>query len=257
MKQMKCRNCGATISYDERQINSVKCPYCDTAYAIQNPAYRQAANIPHPVYTQATNTPKKKPFYQKWWFWVIVVFLVLGSADTETDGTVQATEPTEAIIHTEETVAAQDQETEETLTMGQKNALGSAESYLRFSAFSYEGLIHQLEFEKYSHEEAVFAADNCGADWTEQAQRSAESYLSHSAFSYDGLLDQLEYEKFTSEQAQYAVDNCNADWYEQAAKRAKSYLSHSSFSREGLIDQLLYEGFTQEQAEYGVSQNGY
>lgn len=147
--------------------------------------------------------------------------------------------------------------TEETMSIGQKNALQSAKNYLSFSHFSYEGLISQLEFEKYSHEEAVFAADNCGADWNEQALKSAKSYLSFSHFSYTGLIEQLEFEKFTTEQAKYGADNCGADWYEQAAKSAKSYLEFSQFSRDGLIDQLVFEGFTYEQAVYGVEANGY
>lgn len=138
------------------------------------------------------------------------------------------------------------------MTIGQRNALESAKSYLSFSEFSYTGLIEQLEYEKYSHEDAVYAADHCGADWNEQALKSAKSYLEYSAFSYTGLIEQLEYEGFTNDQATYGVDNSGADWNEQAAKSAKSYLEYSSFSREGLIEQLEYEGFTHEQAVYGV-----
>ena len=91
------------------------------------------------------------------------------------------------------------------MTVSQKNALRSAKSYLSFSAFSYNGLIKQLEYEKYSHDDAVFAADNCGADWNEQAVKSAKSYLEFSAFSHDGLVKQLEYGGFTHEQAEYGV----------------------------------------------------
>ena len=91
-------------------------------------------------------------------------------------------------------------------TIGQKNALKTAQSYLDFSHFSYKGLIEQLEYEKYTHEEAVFAADNCGADWYEQAAITAESYLSFMSFSRNGLIDQLEYEGFTREQAIYGVE---------------------------------------------------
>lgn len=138
-----------------------------------------------------------------------------------------------------------------------ENALESAQSYLSFSAFSYSGLIDQLEYEGYSSEACAYAVDNCGADWNEQALKSAQSYLEYSAFSYSGLADQLEYEGFTAEQATYAVDNCGADWNEQAAKSAQSYLDYSSFSRQELLDQLLYEGFSNEQAEYGVTAVGY
>lgn len=90
-------------------------------------------------------------------------------------------------------------------TMGEKNALNKALSYLDYTAFSYSGLIKQLEFEGFSHEEAVYGVDNCGADWNEQAALKARSYLDYTAFSRDGLIKQLEFEGFTREQAEYGV----------------------------------------------------
>ena len=96
------------------------------------------------------------------------------------------------------------------ITIGMKNALKTAKEYLNFSAFSYTGLIKQLEYEKYTHEEAVYAANNCGADWYEQAVKCAESYLNYSSFSKEGLIDQLEYEGFTYAQAFYGVEE---NWY--------------------------------------------
>jgi len=98
------------------------------------------------------------------------------------------------------------EEETDTATMGEKNALKSALSYLDYSAFSYSGLVEQLEYEGFSHEEAVYGADNCGADWNEQAALSAQSYLDYSAFSREGLIEQLEYEGFTREQAEYGVE---------------------------------------------------
>lgn len=91
-------------------------------------------------------------------------------------------------------------------TMGQKNALAKAKSYLDYSAFSYKGLIEQLEYEKFSTADATYAVDNCGADWFEQAAKKAKSYLSFMSFSRDGLIEQLEYEGFTHEQAVYGVE---------------------------------------------------
>lgn len=143
--------------------------------------------------------------------------------------------------------------TKPNVSKGQENALKQAKSYLSHSAFSYNELVEQLEFEKYSHDEAVYGADNCGADWNAEALEQAKSYISHSAFSYSELYDQLIYEQFTADQAQYGVDNCGADWLTEAVEQAESYLSHSSFSREELYDQLIYEGFTPEQAEHGVN----
>lgn len=91
-------------------------------------------------------------------------------------------------------------------TMGEQNALKSAKKYLDFTAFSYSGLIKQLEYEGYTTEEATFAVDNCGADWYEQAVLSAKKYLEFTSFSRSGLIEQLEYEGFTEEQAEYGVE---------------------------------------------------
>lgn len=91
-------------------------------------------------------------------------------------------------------------------TMGQKNALAKAKSYLSHMAFSYTGLVEQLEYEKFSTEEATYGADNCGADWYEQAAKKAKSYLSHMSFSRQGLIEQLEYEGFTHAQAVYGAE---------------------------------------------------
>lgn len=91
-------------------------------------------------------------------------------------------------------------------TMGERNALDSAEQYLNSMAFSYSGLIEQLEYEGYSNSEATYAADNCGADWYEQAALSAKEYLDAMSFSRQGLIEQLEYEGFTYGQAVYGVE---------------------------------------------------
>lgn len=90
-------------------------------------------------------------------------------------------------------------------TLSQQNALKKAKSYLEYSAFSRSGLIKQLEFEKFSSEDAMYAADNCGANWNEQAVKKAKFYLEYSSFSAEGLIDQLKFEGFTQEQATYAI----------------------------------------------------
>ena len=148
-------------------------------------------------------------------------------------------------------------EEDQNASVGERNALKSANSYLRYTAFSAQGLIDQLEFEGYSTEEATYAIEHCGADWNEQAIKKAKSYLSYTSFSKGGLIKQLEFEKFTSSEAEYGADHCDADWNEQAVKKAESYLSLSSFSRDRLIKQLEFDGFTHEQAVYGAEENGY
>lgn len=93
----------------------------------------------------------------------------------------------------------------ENATIGEKNALDKAKSYLDYTAFSKEGLIEQLEFEGFTNAEAKFGADNCGANWKEQAAKKAKQYMEYSSFSKKGLIEQLEFEGFTSEQAEYGA----------------------------------------------------
>lgn len=91
-------------------------------------------------------------------------------------------------------------------TSGEKNALAKALQYLDYTAFSYSGLIEQLEYEGFSNSEAKYGADNCGADWNEQAYLKARKYLDYSAFSKSGLIDQLLFEGFTQSQAEYGAE---------------------------------------------------
>lgn len=139
-----------------------------------------------------------------------------GKASSEalvTESSVETSEVTqEPTVEVIESVEATPEPTPEvtpeptpTLTLGQINALKKAELYLKMTAFSYSGLIKQLEFEGFTNEEAVYGADSCGADWNEQAARKAEAYLELTAFSKKQLIQQLEFEGFTSEQAEYGV----------------------------------------------------
>lgn len=93
----------------------------------------------------------------------------------------------------------------ENATLGERNALQAAQNYLSLMPFPYTGLIKQLEFEKYTTEEATYAADNCGADWYSEAEKAAERYLNIMSFSRDGLIEQLEFEGYTKEQAEHGV----------------------------------------------------
>lgn len=90
-------------------------------------------------------------------------------------------------------------------TVSQQNAVKKAESYLSFTAFSRDGLIKQLEFEKFPESDAIYAVDHITVDWNEQAAKKAKSYLDTTSFSRDGLIKQLKFEKFTQAQAEYGV----------------------------------------------------
>lgn len=91
-------------------------------------------------------------------------------------------------------------------TVSQRNAIRKAKDYLDFTAFSYQGLISQLEHEGFSRADATYGTDNSGADWYEQAAKKAQEYVDYSAFSRSGLISQLIYEKFTQSQAEHGAD---------------------------------------------------
>lgn len=92
-------------------------------------------------------------------------------------------------------------------TTSQKNAVRKAQSYLSYSGFSRDGLVAQLEFEKFSRADAEYGADNSGGNWNEEAAQKAKSYMDMQGYSRDGLIQQLLFEKFTQAQAEYGANS--------------------------------------------------
>lgn len=163
--------------------------------------------------------------FLKWSGIVILGLIVLGLIFGEDEETTTVSNESEQISQTEnETVPTvieeenkkensveipreeQKEETNPSLTLAQQNAIGTAQNYLDFTAFSKQGLIKQLEFDKFSNEDAKFAVENIKVDWNEQAVKSGKNYLDFTSFSRDGLIDQLLFDGFTKEQATFAVD---------------------------------------------------
>lgn len=181
---MKCPNCGTEVG------DAKFCTECGTPL-------KNGVNWYSPPKPDEENQKKKKKLGC---FTVIIVILILWIIAVSSGGDNKPT----STGTTSRTTQAVSSETSN-LTMGQKNALRSAENYLNSLAFSHDGLIHQLEYEGYSTEDATYAADNCGADWNEQAAKCAKNYLNTLSFSRSGLIQQLEYEGFTPSQAEYGV----------------------------------------------------
>lgn len=160
----------------------------------------------------------KSPIYKRGWFIALVVVLgvafvgasLIEGTDTQTAKTESrassdttqsnaSSGDTEAPTPTTQAPASQ-------FTRSEENAIGSAESYLSFAAFSRSGLINQLEFDGFTPDQATRGVNSITVNWNEQAWKSAESYLGFSNFSRSGLIDQLLFEGFTQSQATYGVD---------------------------------------------------
>jgi len=109
------------------------------------------------------------------------------------------------------TTAPKPTATKPAMTKSQEQAIGSAESYLSFTAFSRKGLIRQLSSDAgdgFSVADATYAVDHIKVDWNEQAAKAARSYLEMTNFSRQGLIRQLESDAgdgFTHKQAVYGV----------------------------------------------------
>lgn len=91
-------------------------------------------------------------------------------------------------------------------------AVEQARLYIKFAPFSHKGLVRQLVYGGgFSEQEATYGADNCGADWDEQARLCAEEYIDLLGEGEHELIEQLEYEGFTEEQAKSGVKKARAD----------------------------------------------
>ena len=150
--------------------------------------------------------------------WALCLAMLLAACDGSTTAETEKEYDTTPISDTETAISevAEESAAEAVLPPVSEvmTALEDAQNYLNIMALSRETLINQLEYDGFSSEEAAAAADQCGADWNEQAVRQAQSYLGTPgmSFTYEELIDQLEYDKFTPEQAAYGADHCGMDW---------------------------------------------
>lgn len=95
---------------------------------------------------------------------------------------------------------------ENVVTPGMEKALSSAKFHLSSAAYSKKALAALLEESGYSSEEALYAVENCGADWNEEALKTAKELLSFSSFSKEALVFQLEIKGFTHEEALFGAE---------------------------------------------------
>jgi hypothetical protein len=179
----------------------------------------------------------KKPIYKRWWAIALAAVFVIGgisqamgggddakpvadtpaaSAPVEGKSEPKAKQPVEEAPETTQAPAPKPKPApapaKPTLTKAQEQAIGAAEDYLDYMAFSRKGLIHQLSSDAgsgFSKADATFAVDHITVNWNEQAAKAAQQYLDYSHFSRSGLIHQLESEAgsgFTHKQAVYGVN---------------------------------------------------
>lgn len=186
----------------------------------------QPAWQPQPPQYQPPRKRRKK------WPWItggivalLIVFAAIGSSNkpATTGGTTPATTGQAAPLTSGDPGSPPSQVAAATTTVDtptvppqEQEAIGAAQDYLKFSAFSRQGLIDQLDSsagDGYPVDVATAAVDSLNVDWNAQAAKSAQSYLSMSHFSCSGLISQLDSsagEKFTQAQATYGAHQTSA-----------------------------------------------
>ena len=104
-------------------------------------------------------------------------------------------------------------------TSEQQKALRLAYSYLKFYAYSREGLKDRLRDFNITEPAAEYAVENCGADWEEQAKRKADEYTRFRTWKLEDLRKQLVRDKFEENEVSKAIiyisDNRNIEDYKK------------------------------------------
>lgn len=178
---------------------------------------------------EQSNEKTKKPWFKKWWVWVIAAVVIIGGigaigGDDEKAPVAAEQEavekPAEKVLEEEpapepkpEPAPEPEKPAEPEVPAEFKSSLNKAQSYSDMMHMSKAGLYEQLtsEFgEKFSPEAAQYGVDNVKADWNANALAKAKSYQEMMSMSPESIRDQLTSEfgeKFTQEEADYAIAN--------------------------------------------------
>lgn len=182
-------------------------------------------------------TKVKKPFYKKWWVWLLAV-IIIGAIATSGEDSDQDTSTADKKTN-EEVASTNDSE---------KAEKGEAA----------ETKEEATEKEETKEEEVVEEKEDSVPREHASALKKAEQYAETMHMSKAGIYDQLtsEYgENFPAEAAQYAIDNIEFDWKANALAKANDYAETMDMSNSAIYDQLVSEygeKFTAEEAQYAV-----
>ena len=166
----KCRFCGEFIDWNKKEETKAESP--------------------------------KKPVRKKWWFRLIIFFVLVGLLGSDWSSTTSTTSTNTPAVEKQEDNTPREY----------KNALKTAEWYAKMN-FSKQRIYDQLTSsygEWFSPESAQYAIDNLERDYKENALKTAENYQRTMNMSKNRIYEQLvssSWERFTKEEAQYAIDN--------------------------------------------------
>lgn len=180
----------------------------------------------------------KKPFYKRFWFWVIAVIVFLSMSSVLMAAIASSTSSYTASEEVTTARSTSNNETNKTVS---------------------ESKIKEAVTKSVANLSEDHSGDSNVPTEYKSALTKADTYANQMYMSKQGLYDQLtsEYgERFTPEAAQYAIDNVKADWNNNALEKAKTYQNDMAMSPNAIYDQLISEygeQFTPEEAQYAVN----
>jgi len=243
-QKARCKHCGAEIAADAKV-----CPQC--------------------------GGKNKKPLFQKWWFWTLIVIVAIGAigsngpkkntapSQTETDRANENLKPSNKPSEPElqenqiQSQFSSTPDSEEQPTPQKSTEQESDDSILSQPNGTKEK-DEQPEKEEISVDTSAPQQDDGAPMEHRTALIKAESYSELMHMSKAGIYDQLtsEYgEKYSPEAAQYAIDNMDTDWNANALAKGQDYSDTMHMSKAGIYDQLISEygeKFTADEAQYAV-----
>ena len=205
-----------------------------------------------PSWHPDNQSKQKKPWFKKWWVWLIALLALAaigGSLGGGKDTAANSTNSSSSTTTSEEAPST-------------KSATSTEEAPATASETSTEEAPTDASETSTEEAPATETAPDAGLTGARgNAVRSARNYLEMTGFSKEGLIDQLSSpygDQYSKADATAAVNSMtDVNWNEQAARKAKSYLEMSPFSCTGLIDQLASQyadKFTRAEATYGAKQ---
>lgn len=163
---------------------------------------------------------QKKPFYKRFWFWVLVLIVIFGvgsqlGGDSSSENAASSDSSTTKTDSQSLTVT-KDSSSKSNVPTEYTSALNKAKTYAKTMNMSKQGVYEQLTAdagEQFSAEAGQYAIDHLtDIDWNANALAKAKSYQDDMDMSPDAISDQLTSEageQFTPDEAAYAVQHLN------------------------------------------------
>ncbi len=157
----------------------------------------------------------KKPFYKKWWVWLLGIIIIGSLASNGGEETADTSK--EELTSTEEVQAEPEEEVQaepEEEVQAEPEEEVQAEPEEEVQAEPEEEVQAEPEEEVQAEPEEEVQAEPEVTLEQENAIQKAKDYLNFTAFSKSGLVTQLEYDGFSNEDSTFAVNNIEVDWKE-------------------------------------------